>query len=1021
MKKRRFVLQFLSFAFIFSLIMPLSRGYALYDYSPDSSYADSFFHELNSKLDVFGLEDYSGSFSPTTLLLPVTGRCSREQLERVRDYYNSWFSGVVRNMALTANRDKLNQFLAAYNLGTIARPAFSNACSVTHLESSGIYRLVDNITGFYICTLSGQFPYTEDSDVTPDTANPNANGANVPATPSISNNKWVGLSSLANAVSVVSYDALAQLVLNLSNEGYTCSIVETLHNGVTWYMVRDNQRQVYCNSQNQPFVANKQSSATDIKYDYVINDNSTTVKDSQIIDIADGVLNMVNENGERTELYIDGITFNFDDHSYTVNAYDYTFNTTNNYYEYNYYTYNITYNIQNTYINYIGSTAEFQPTEYELYYELPDGRSSADLTADELAGLSFQFHDVVNYKMSATDTYIKALYHFDGDTDDSSYFSTQGKFTWTKGASLTYMESGAFNGALYLDAAEHAFNVKLPSRLGSGSATIQFRYYQASEPDTQNNIENRISIGGNNILRWDEGKLYALDSTSACATLPVGTWSEIAIVRENGSGSSKYLNIYLNGLRVYRGGYFAIWSDTFTFTFGATSRSYSMFDELRVVDFAITSASNYTCTAVPYDSNLVLTLPGDAYLIADKYWSFNTSGNKLKFYNFTNTQNPSSYWTIGYYSSYFSALNGYSTLYNSSNASPSNVSVAPLHTYNSSITQYPPGYGLSYYLYCAYTGGSDVTISGGLSSSLTYGSTYTFSVVGTDGTVYSHTFSGAPSGYTEYDWGYLGTYRYISSNNYYIHLHILPKTGKTFEFVYAELKEGTSANTGHRLVSAVYSSDELQPNTAAVQSDIPVAGYTVGGVRPTFPVRGDVWFPVENKRITGCYIYNGSAWESVGCRYYTGSRWIPIYAFDMETLEDLYDIAGTEGVIVPITSEAGFWSWWQRQWLDFRSWLSGVNFGSGGSSGTIDETMFPAESPAPGEEEDDGWSFWDLLKAVKDGSWKVVKGLVKAGVGGLSGFIEGVNSLGDFFGAYSRTNSDGVFAVTNYTGDDIWD
>ena len=83
--------------------------------------------------------------------------------------------------------------------------------------------------------------------------------------------------------------------------------------------------------------------------------------------------------------------------------------------------------------------------------------------------------------------------------------------------------------------------------------------------------------------------------------------------------------------------------------------------------------------------------------------------------------------------------------------------------------------------------------------------------------------------------------------------------------------------------------------------------------------------------------------------------------------------------------------------------------------------MFPAESPAPGEEEDDGWSFWDLLVAVKDGSWKVVKGLVKAGVGGLSGFIEGVNSLGDFFGAYSRTNSDGVFAVTNYTGDDIWD
>ena len=185
-------------------------------------------------------------------------------------------------------------------------------------------------------------------------------------------------------------------------------------------------------------------------------------------------------------------------------------------------------------------------------------------------------------------------------------------------------------------------------------------------------------------------------------------------------------------------------------------------------------------------------------------------------------------------------------------------------------------------------------------------------------------------------------------------------------------------------------------------------------------MRGDVWFPVENKRITGCYIYNGSAWEGVGCRYYTGSRWIPIYAFDMETLEDLYDIADTEGVIVPITSETGFWSWWQRQWLGFRSWLSGVNFGSGGSSGTIDETMFPAESPAPGEE-GGGMTFIGLLGALKDGVWRLVTGIVSAGYDGFSGFVDGVGSLGDFFGAYDRTNSDGVFAVTNYTGDDIWD
>lgn len=1008
------------------LVIAASISFSLVLFSSPSASAEYVYNPYPASFNVFwnslyqGVADFTGVNLAEffdTFTFPVHGRVnSTADLAYARDYYNSTFPSIARTVLNLVAPGAANVYP-------------SSEVTIFYDKENDIYRLADAKTFIPIVDFQGRFPYVEGVDVhgeeaSPDAADPNGGGADVPATPSISNNKWVGLSSLANAVSVVSYDALAQLVVNLSDEGYTCSIVETLHNGVTWYMVRDNQRQVYCNSQNQPFVANKQSSATDIKYDYVINDNSTTVKDSQIIDIADGVLNMVNENGERTELYIDGITFNFDDHSYTVNAYDYTFNTTNNYYEYNYYTYNITYNIQNTYINYIGSTAEFQPTEYELYYELPDGRSSADLTADELAGMSFQFHDVVNYKRSATDTYIKALYHFDGDTDDSSYFSTQGKLTWTKGASITYMESNAFNGALYLDSDAHAFDITLPRAMGSGNYTIQFRYYQASQPDTEDNIDNTLKAGSYMLLRWDEGKLYARDNTASCADLPVGTWSEIAIVRYSG-----YFYIYVNGLRVYSETFTSTFSNKLTFTFGASSRSYSMLDELRVVDFAITSASNYTCTAVPYDTNLVLTLPDTAYMIADEYWSFNTSGNLLRRYNFTDLSGFS-YWNAPTLTPAL-AYDGFSTIRNSYAVTPTTLGVG-------SSAPYYPVYGLSYYL--GYYQGGTYQNPSRLSSDPVLGETYTFSVLDSDGNIYSHTFvldwtgtqlstASPPSSgmwlngsYSEFSWGYLYFYaiRYGDYTQYF-HVGILPKTGTTFEFIYAEFKQG-EANTGHKLVSAVYRSDELQPNTAAVQSDIPVAGYTVGGVRPTFPVRGDVWFPVENKRITGCYIYNGSAWESVGCRYYTGSRWIPIYAFDMETLEDLYDIADTEGVIVPITSEAGFWSWWQRQWLDFRSWLSGVNFGSGGgSSGTIDETMFPAESPAPGEEEDDGWSFWDLLVAVKDGSWKVVKGLVKAGVGGLSGFIEGVNSLGDFFGAYSRTNSDGVFAVTNYTGDDIWD
>lgn len=166
--------------------------------------------------------------------------------------------------------------------------------------------------------------------------------------------------------------------------------------------------------------------------------------------MADGILNVINENGERTELYIDQITFDFDNRQYTLNAYNYVYNTTNNYYEYYYYTYNVSYTYNYTYINYIGSTVEFQPEEYKLYYELPDGRTSADLTAEEIAGLSLDF-DVVNYDRAYTDTHTQSLYHFDGNWSDDSYYSNSTSLTWTSGASITYMDANAFSGAMYLD------------------------------------------------------------------------------------------------------------------------------------------------------------------------------------------------------------------------------------------------------------------------------------------------------------------------------------------------------------------------------------------------------------------------------------------------------------------------------------------------------------------------------------------------------------------------------------------
>lgn len=731
--KNRIISLLLAISLCVSLLILPAR--AEYVYNPISPSEASIFWNALSTFFGFGALDFID-----TLILPTTNRCSKSTLEQCCDTYNGWLAKLVSGFS------------------TIDTGGFRSYAICQYDPENNIYRLQDTTTKMWICDSQGRFPYVEPSDWNGGPLNESGSGAEVPATPSISNNHWVGERSLANQVVLITYDSLSECVVNLNNEGYTCSIQKQTINGTTFYVIKDNGRQVYCNSLNQPFASKGETSATDIKYDYITNDNSTTINDSQIIDVADGILNVINENGDKTELLIDAINFNFDDHSYTVNAYDYTYNIQNNYYEYNYYTYNITYNISNTYINYIGSTAEFVPTEYELYYELPDGRSSADLTIDEMAGMSFQFYDVINYHKSATDTYLRALYHFDGDTDDSSYFSTQGDFTWTTGASLTYMESGAFDGALYLDTAAHAFNLTLPSNIGSGDFTLQFRYYQASQPDTESNINNYISMNGSRLMSWDESNFYygSKDYETTLGPLSIGSWQELAIVRDAG-----ILYYYHNGLCVGSTSNVSVLGNTLTFNFGITSRSYSMLDELRVLNFPLAeNGASYSCTTVPYDTNLVLVLPGGTYPVADEYWDFQTDGNLLGFQDWTTNTMPSSRWSWykDIYSNVLTLSDGFTT-YTNNDSSPTNIGGSSTGGDGSNCLRG----GLSYYIGTYYTSWSNPDFTP------VWGNTYTFSVLGRDGQLSSITFTLNQKTTTEtvtetFDWGQLVYKDYYYNN-----------------------------------------------------------------------------------------------------------------------------------------------------------------------------------------------------------------------------------------------------------------
>lgn len=315
---------------------------------------------------------------------------------------------------------------------------------------------------------------------------------------------------------------------------------------------------------------------------------------------------------------LDGIVYDESTHTYYIDSHDsYTTNI------YNYYTYQ--YYINYTSITYIGYTEQYDK-HYEVYYKLPDGRSSADLTAEKLEQLNVSI-DVINYGRSADDVSLRSLYHFDGDTDDASYWNYCTDFTWNKGASLTYMDEGSFGGSLYLDETEHDFTLMLPSGL-MGDFTLQWRYYQSATAAPQ--TDSYIKLGTATVMQFD-GANIKNGSGTVLSTMPIGTWNELALIRDSGT-----LYYYLNGVKIGSVSQGIAWQDL-NFHFGSSQQTFKKLDELRVLNTALqTGGASYTPTSVPHDTNLALVLPDSAKPVADEYWAVDFHEDATYSANFTN-------------------------------------------------------------------------------------------------------------------------------------------------------------------------------------------------------------------------------------------------------------------------------------------------------------------------------------------------------------------------------------------------
>lgn len=910
------------------------------------------------------------------------------------------------SMFVLRSRDHWVENLAALSSGF-------NTCfispSVSYDSSLDVYRLQDTYTGLWLVNSAGHFPYYR----------PESTGTDPEPEPEevYRIGQWVNMQKVAQKSEkwhAVSYYELNEFRDQWSDLYPGAQIAETEY---LYWLVRSDRYASYvlCDKYGYPYYLPKEGKTavntpnnyytdpsntyedpeTNNYYNYetnetINNNNSTNVTVNEggsalvnsPIDVNNGIITV----GGNT-YYIENLVYDPVTNTYYVDAHEqYTYNETTNSYTTNNYNFAVTYNVSYTSITYIGTSEEYNK-RYELYYQLPDGRSSADLTAEDLEQLSTVFADVLPYSRTADDVDMRALYHFDGDTLDSSYWSYINRFHWDTGASITYMDEGEFGGSLYLDELTHDFTVTLPNTSDlAGDFTVQFRYYQSHTEAPV--LDSYLAFGEEKILQFDGSALYTGWGLKLC-DLPVGSWNEICISRR---ANTRYY--YLNGVLLYSGVTRTMFDSTMHFYFGSGQQTYKKLDELRVTRAAVYGDSNYTPSAVPFDTNLALVLPEGENGVADEVMVLTPSANNLlaevglsDFTTVDGFQTSTRYTAFdGYEANWrelyrnklslvyggtgteFSYVNGIGTLFSAyrpfgkESVYSSDGSVYTVSQLNSGLFLPINGYFYNSAGESSYTSVAPYASDQKWRANLSHGVTYCFSVLLSDGS-YSYivftpnnalTNENAPSsvsvvrtvncGQLLLSLETLSSKREIYADDSvaqtceyamncisirtgdHEELTVLPDDG--VNIVYMELVQGTQPQFSVDWETAVYTSGELDGSPIlAVRTNLAISGYQIGGVRPSYPKTGLVYVMVENSRITSLQQYNGSAWIAVDGRIWTGSRWVPCSSFDVFTLKDFYDIEGGSGSEYEyIYTESGFWAWWQNQWNEFvKSLLSILN------------------------------------------------------------------------------------------------
>lgn len=535
----------------------------------------------------------------------------------------------------------------------------------------------------------------------------------------------------------------------------------------------------------------------------------------------------------------------------SYNSYDMSSNDTITYHN-DTYDYSVSNNV--TYVTYaITSRIDPSKTIYvDKYFVLPDGRSSFNLTPNDIKGVIFNY-SVINYDKTDISSDVLGIWHLNGnfhnelmEDDLDQGFNAHYSQSWSEG----YFDGGA-QLTKYLP--QDYFSLDTSLNLPSDYWTIDFKCYFP--------LAGKSSIvdNGNGLKYYSFNPFSFLESTSAFGgyfKISPDTWHEISIVHLPSSSFMLYLDGYLCG----------------TFTDGANKIFGQNNDNLicyNLDEGDIVFQSIATGQYIPYGSDdYAFQVLGLGFIIDEVRV---TKGNPYE--QNENFHYPSS---MPYDSSFAYTVPSYSTF----NLVESRTSIDLKQTDYGVFYFYPTSFDYD----VSYNNNSFSCICLRFNRRSEWGD-MNYSVYLTQ---YSSSLDSFVLGdhlnekirveyniFTDDTNNSRLELKFYDSGNNYLGNYISTYSG----FLFLNSVSLGSYLNNYFLIPSYTLSD-----TIAIQSNFQVNTWQIGGVRSVSPTTGDVFLSYDNGRILSCQQFYYGKWNEVPAAIYYQDKWYDVKDFDFTKL-----------------------------------------------------------------------------------------------------------------------------------------